>query len=159
MDIKFSAMNHEEESEISVLLADDHPGIISGIRHELASEQDILLNASVSNSSDLIRRLEEEDFDVLVSDYSMPKGGYGDGLQLFSYISRKFPQVGLVVLTMLDNPAILQALTQVSGSASSARRTLFFILCRPFMRRMREEFTTLQAYRSALAGWGRMESP
>ncbi|CAB5717133.1 Capsular synthesis regulator component B [Delftia tsuruhatensis] len=108
-------MNHEEESEISVLLADDHPGIISGIRHELASEQDILLNASVSNSSDLIRRLEEEDFDVLVSDYSMPKGGYGDGLQLFSYISRKFPQVGLVVLTMLDNPAILQALTQVSG--------------------------------------------
>jgi two-component system capsular synthesis response regulator RcsB len=64
----------------------------------------------VSNSTDLIKSLEEGCFDVLVSDYSMPKGAYGDGLHLFGYISRRFPDLGLVVLTMLDNSAILQAL-------------------------------------------------
>lgn len=108
-------MVNKEDIKISVLLADDHPGIISGIRHELSEEQGIRLDASVSNSTDLIKSLEEGCFDVLVSDYSMPKGAYGDGLHLFGYISRRFPDLGLVVLTMLDNSAILQALGLISN--------------------------------------------
>ena len=111
----FSNMNHRKDLNISVLLADDHPGIISGIRHELSSELEILLKASVSNSTDLVKKLDEGGFDVLVSDYSMPTGQYGDGLNLFGYISRRFPNLGLVVLTMLDNSAILQALGKVSN--------------------------------------------
>lgn len=107
-------MDHAKELKISVLLADDHPGIISGIRHELSSETAFFLNGSVSNSTDLISKLKEGSFDVLVSDYSMPKGKYGDGLHLFGYLSRRFPRLGLVVLTMLDNSAVLQALVRVS---------------------------------------------
>src|SRR5256885_5405858 len=68
----FSNTNHRKDLNISVLLADDHPGIISGIRHELSSELEILLKASVSNSTDLVKKLDEGGFDVLVSDYSMP---------------------------------------------------------------------------------------
>lgn len=96
------AMDYKKYLKISVLLADDHPGIISGVRHELSGESEIALNGSVSNSTDLIQKLEEGCFDVLVSDYSMPTGQYGDGLHLFGYISRRFPKLGLVVLTMLD---------------------------------------------------------
>lgn len=108
-------MDYKKYLKISVLLADDHPGIISGVRHELSGESEIAFNGSVSNSTDLIKKLEEGGFDVLVSDYSMPTGKYGDGLHLFGYISRRFPKLGLVVLTMLDNSAILQALGRVSN--------------------------------------------
>ena len=87
------AMDYKKYLKISVLLADDHPGIISGVRHELSGESEIALNGSVSNSTDLIKKLEEGGFDVLVSDYSMPTGQYGDGLHLFGYISRRFPRL------------------------------------------------------------------
>lgn len=102
-----------KEIKISVLLADDHPGMISGIKHELSPIDSIHLKSSVSNSTELIERLEAEYFDVLVSDYSMPAGGYGDGLALFGYISRRFPNLGLVILTMLDNPAIYRSLAKI----------------------------------------------
>ncbi len=102
-----------KEAVVSVLLADDHPGIISGIRHELSSIDSIYLKSSVGNSTELVKKLESEYFDVLVSDYSMPAGDYGDGLALFGYISRRFPSLGLVVLTMLDNPAIFRSLSSV----------------------------------------------
>src|SRR5260221_11771056 len=46
---------------------------------------------------------------------ALPICQYGDGLNLFGYISRRFPNLGLVVLTMLDNSAILQALGKVSN--------------------------------------------
>lgn len=108
-------MDYKKYPKISVLLADDHPGILSGVRHELSSESAIALNGSVANSTELIKKLEEGGYDVLVSDYSMPTGQYGDGLNLFGYISRQFPNLGLVVLTMLDNSAILQALGRVSN--------------------------------------------
>lgn len=111
------AMNLKEldmkEIKISVLLADDHPGMISGIKHELSSIDSILLKSSASNSTELIERLESEYFDVLVSDYSMPAGSYGDGLALFGYISRRFPNLGIVILTMLDNSAIYRSLSNI----------------------------------------------
>lgn len=102
-----------KEIRISVLLADDHPGMISGIKHELSSIDSIHLKSSASNSTELIDKLESEYFDVLVSDYSMPAGSYGDGLALFGYISRRFPNLGIVILTMLDNSAIYRSLSRI----------------------------------------------
>lgn len=102
-----------KDIKISVLLADDHPGMISGIKHELSPIESIYLKSSASNSTELMERLEAEYFDVLVSDYSMPAGSYGDGLALFGYISRRFPSLGLVILTMLDNPAIYRSLSKI----------------------------------------------
>ena len=102
-----------KEIKISVLIADDHPGMISGMKHELSNVDSIHLKASAGNTTELMERLDAEHYDVLVSDYSMPAGNYGDGLALFGYISRKFPNLGLVVLTMLDNPAIFHYLAKV----------------------------------------------
>ncbi|HUA80001.1 MAG TPA: response regulator transcription factor, partial [Dyella sp.] len=47
------------------------------------------------------------------SDYSMPGNEHGDGIALFSLIQRRYPSVKLVVLTMLDNPAVLSALRRL----------------------------------------------
>ncbi len=102
---------------IGVVLADDHPGMIAGVSHELSSVDTIVLKGHATNSTDLVKLLESTPCDVLVSDYAMPTGEYGDGITLFGFIGRRFPQVRLVVLTMLDSPAILGSLDDIGVRA------------------------------------------
>jgi two-component system capsular synthesis response regulator RcsB len=64
----------------------------------------------VGGSTELIALLDREPCDVLVSDYAMPEGEYGDGLALFSLIQRRYPAIKIVVLTMLDSQAVLRGL-------------------------------------------------
>ncbi|MBU9297930.1 DNA-binding response regulator [Burkholderia multivorans] len=105
------------ELRIGVVLADDHPGMIVGVSHELSRMKEIELRGHAANSTELVELLETTPCDVLVSDYAMPGGQYGDGIALFSFIRRRFPDVKLVVLTMLDNAAILGALDDIGVRA------------------------------------------
>jgi two-component system capsular synthesis response regulator RcsB len=97
---------------IQVALADDHPAMLRGVEHELSSISTIQLIGSAQSSTELIALLNSKPCNVLVSDYAMPAGEYGDGIALFSLIQRRYPEVKLVVLTMLDNPAVLGALVK-----------------------------------------------
>jgi two-component system capsular synthesis response regulator RcsB len=84
--------------------------MLRGVEHELSMISTIELAGSAHSSTELIALLDTTPCDVLVSDYAMPAGEYGDGIALFSLIQRRYPSVKLVVLTMLDNPAVLRAL-------------------------------------------------
>ena len=95
---------------LRVVLADDHPGMIAGVEHSLSSIGTVRLTGTAGNSTELMRILDRGCCDVLVSDYSMPGNEHGDGIALFSFLQRRYPSVKLVVLTMLDNPAVLGAL-------------------------------------------------
>jgi two-component system, NarL family, captular synthesis response regulator RcsB len=95
---------------IRVLLADDHPAVLSGLEYELSTVSTIQVMGSAHSSTELVVLLDKEQCDVLVSDYAMPAGDFGDGIALFSLIQRRYPTVRLVVLTMLDNPAVVRAL-------------------------------------------------
>jgi two-component system capsular synthesis response regulator RcsB len=95
---------------IRVVLADDHPGMIAGVRPELSSVSTIELVGTAGDSTALMALLAEVPCDVVVSDYAMPGGEVGDGVALFGLMRRRFPDVKLVVLTMLDNPAVLHTL-------------------------------------------------
>ncbi len=96
--------------EIRVVVADDHPGMLAGVRHELAQMSGIRLLATAADSTELMRLLATTPCDVVVSDYAMPAGEHGDGIALFGLMRRRYPDLQLVVLTMLDNPAVLHTL-------------------------------------------------
>lgn len=96
--------------KIRVIFADDHPGMIAGVSHELTSVSTIDLVGTAADSTALMALLAEVPCDVVVSDYAMPAGEYGDGIALFGMIRRRYPKLSLVVLTMLDNPAVLHTL-------------------------------------------------
>ena len=95
---------------IRVAVADDHPAILFGVKHEFSDNRSIVVDGVARNSTELIELLNSTPIDVLVSDYAMPHGHYGDGLALFSLIHQRYPHVRIVVLTMMENPAILQTL-------------------------------------------------
>ncbi len=99
-----------QEFSIRVIVADDHPAILMGIKQEFSSVHTIELVDVAKNSTELISILGKKNCDVLVTDFSMPGGEYGDGLALLNIIQRRFSSVNIVVMTMMDNPAVLRSI-------------------------------------------------
>ncbi|OZI77686.1 response regulator transcription factor [Bordetella genomosp. 12] len=96
--------------KIHVLLADDHPALLSGIKHELQAVATLKVEGLARDSGQLIALLDTVPCDVLVTDYAMPGGAYGDGISFVSYLRRNYPGTKIIVFTTLDSPAIVQEL-------------------------------------------------
>ncbi|MCS3509250.1 response regulator transcription factor [Achromobacter sp. JUb104] len=99
--------------KIRVLLADDHPALLSGIKHELGEVPSIDIHGTARDSGELIHLLNSAPCDVLVTDYAMPGGTHGDGITFLSYVRRHYPKLKIVVFTMLDNSGIVQELSKM----------------------------------------------
>jgi two-component system, NarL family, captular synthesis response regulator RcsB len=115
--------------KIHILLADDHPALLSGIKHELQSVPTLVVEGWARDSGLLIDLLKSVPCDVLVTDYAMPGGAYGDGIAFISYVRRNYPDLKIVVYTMLDNPAIALELAKlgvhsVLGKAQDTRHLI-----------------------------------
>ena len=94
---------------VKVVIADDHPVILEGIKHSIGVNT-IDIVGTARNSTEIMQVLDEGGVDVLVTDYSMPGGEHGDGLPLLSLLYRRYPEVKIVVMTMMDNPGLLRTL-------------------------------------------------
>ncbi|MFL6665859.1 MAG: response regulator [Burkholderia ambifaria] len=99
-----------DEFFVRVMVADDHPSSALGMSQALAGSSTIKLLGTVSNSTDLVAMLDVQQSDVLVVDYVMPGGKYGDGLALLSFLQRRYPALHLVTITMIDNPSVQRAI-------------------------------------------------
>ncbi|OBU68368.1 DNA-binding response regulator [Stenotrophomonas maltophilia] len=95
---------------IRVALADDHPVIRLGVQSALDEAPALHCIGAVADSTQLVELLQREPCDVLVTDYAMPGGLHGDGLALLDYLHAHFPQLRVVVMTGLDQPALLHQL-------------------------------------------------
>ncbi|MBN3816253.1 response regulator [Paraburkholderia sp. Se-20369] len=99
-----------DEFFVRVMVADDHPASALGMSQALAGSSTVRLVGTVSNSTDLVTALDDSPIDVLVADYVMPGGKYGDGIALLSFLQRRYPALRLVTITMIDNPSVLHAI-------------------------------------------------
>jgi two-component system capsular synthesis response regulator RcsB len=95
---------------IRVAVADDHPAVLIGIKHQLAAIDTIEVIGSAESSDELVELLDQHACDVLVTDYAMPGGNFGDGITLLTLLHRRHPGVKIVVVTMLANPGIVRVL-------------------------------------------------
>jgi len=98
---------------IRIVVADDHPVLLAGVEHLLRSGDGFTVAGLVKDSTALVRHLSTEGADVAVSDFSMPAGQYGDGIALLRFLKRRFPQLRLVLLTGMENPAVLASVMAV----------------------------------------------
>ncbi len=97
--------------KLRIVIADDHPLILMGIRELLSQDLNLLVEATANTPSELVQLLEKSPPDVVITDYSMPGDDqYNDGIRLITYLRRHFPDVKLVVLTMISNPMIISSL-------------------------------------------------
>lgn len=97
-------------SIIRVMLADSQPAMLAGIRHVLSKNSAISVTGTAQNSTELIEALDKEPSDVLVSDYVMQGSDHGNGMLPFSRLRQRYPDMKVVLLTILENPLILHSL-------------------------------------------------
>lgn len=81
--------------------------LLAGITHLLQSEADIEVVGVVKDSTALVALVSGHGVDVVVTDFSMPHGQYGDGIAMLRFLHRRFPQTRLVVLTGMESPLVL----------------------------------------------------
>lgn len=95
---------------IRVAVADDHPVIRMGIEATLDDISSVRRIGSVADSTQLITLLDAQPCDVLVTDYAMPGGEHGDGLELIAFLRERYPQLRIVLLTSMDKAVLIRSL-------------------------------------------------
>jgi DNA-binding NarL/FixJ family response regulator len=91
-----------------VVLADDHPAFRSGLRFMLAQCADLEVVGEAASGEDVVRLARELDPDVVIMDVNMPGM---NGIDATRAIVGESPQVGVLVLTMLeDDESVFQAM-------------------------------------------------
>jgi two-component system capsular synthesis response regulator RcsB len=109
---------------LRVIVADDHPFVLLGVRSALAAHGDITIAGEAASPSVLIDLLRRVACDVLVTDLTMPEvtGPAEDGLRLIRRLRRDWPALRIVVLTSLTHTAILRSVVS-DGAVSMLNKT------------------------------------
>src|SRR5262245_36782504 len=96
-----------------VVLADDHPIIRAGVRMLLESGEDATVVAEAESPDALLKVLSETPADLLITDFSMPGGNEADGLALLQRIRRTYPDLPIIVLTMVANVGVIGSILAI----------------------------------------------
>ncbi|EPM43450.1 response regulator transcription factor [Pseudomonas syringae] len=115
-------MSYSTDRPLRVIVADDHPIFLIGLRVVL--EQDDLAHvvAEAGNPDALLQALASHACDVLVTDFMMPVERQNDGLRLLQRVRRDFPVLPVIVVTTLSNAGLFQSMLDlgVRGLLSKA---------------------------------------
>jgi DNA-binding NarL/FixJ family response regulator len=87
-------------SDIRVAIADDHKIFRKGVILSLRSYTNISFVQEAENGEELIAGLEESRPDVILMDLRMPQK---DGIETTKVISRKYPDIRVLILTMYED--------------------------------------------------------
>ena len=109
---------------INVQLADDHPLTLIGIQTLLDNQPDIQIAAKAFSVDELLANLQAQPCDVLLTDLMMPGSEQVDGIRLIRRLRTQYPQMGIVVITMLDNPALLNTVLKLGIQGLVSKRGL-----------------------------------
>lgn len=94
----------QENDLIKVILVDDHMIIRDGIKALLRDSDGIRVVGEAGNGKELIDMLPQTAADVILMDINMPQM---DGFEATSYLREKFPDVKVLVLSMLDHESYI----------------------------------------------------
>ena len=83
----------------TILTADDHPLIRSGLAAVIGTEADLRLVAEAANGEEALERYRQHHPDVVLMDLRMP---VMDGLAATQAILAEFPEANIIVLTTYD---------------------------------------------------------
>lgn len=90
-----------------ILLVDDHQIVIDGIRALLSTEKIVEIKGEAHHGVEALDMLEVLKIDLVLMDLDMPVMG---GLEATKLIRQKHPDVKIIVLTMHDEKAMVQAM-------------------------------------------------
>ena len=100
--------------DVRIIVADDHPLILLAVTEALATAPPLKIVAAVKSGKQLLAALETQRCDLVVTDFSMQQTPTDDdGLSLIRGLRSLYPELPVIVFTMLTNGAILQQIKQL----------------------------------------------
>lgn len=118
-------MSAHIDRTLRIILADDHPIFLIGLRVVLEQDNRARVIAQAGSPNELLQLLHSQACDIVVTDFMMPTEQQNDGLRLLERIRRDFPDLPVVVVTTLNNAALFRNILQLKvqgllGKASVA---------------------------------------
>ncbi|WP_416057568.1 response regulator [Stenotrophomonas maltophilia] len=95
-----------------VTIADDHPVVRLGLRILLEADGRYRVIAEAVDAEDLMRALQQELPDLLLTDLIMPTGSLPDGHAMLAMLRHHFPQLPIVLITTSSNAPSLRLALQ-----------------------------------------------
>ena len=99
---------------LKVLIADDHPLMLQGIRRALEASEDIDVVGEARSGEELLALVERRKPDLVLMDLHMP--GLG-GLDCIAELRRRWPEVKTVMISASDDRASIDAALLAGASA------------------------------------------
>src|SRR5690606_7932223 len=97
-----------------VLLVDDHAIMIDGLKSLLSVRTDLTVTATAPSAGFALAYLASENIDLMITDYSMPDM---DGLELVKRARLQYPGLKIIMLSMHDEPALINAVMKAGLDA------------------------------------------
>lgn len=153
---------------IRVVIADDHPVVLLGIKSLLQEfRAGLEVVGEARGAGELRALLPACECDLLITDYSMPdEVGTEDGLAWLKRLRRDYPTLPVIVLSMIRNPALIKGMMDVGvngvvGKAAMTRELLLAIRAvmagRSYVSKHLRDVYADGATRGAGAGEGGMD--
>lgn len=95
------------KNNISIIIVDDHPMVLSGLKTLLYPYKHIVVLDTCTNSGQLLETLQYHQPDVLLLDILLPDTS---GKEILPLLKKQYPEMKILVLTSLDTPAMVTAM-------------------------------------------------
>lgn len=102
------------KQKLTLLLADDHRLLRSGLKLLLQRNPDMLVVGESEDGEQTIRLFEQLQPDILLLDLSMPNMG---GIECLKEIKSRYPEARVIVLTMHEDENYIKRAMQAGASA------------------------------------------
>lgn len=96
-----------------ILIADDHPLVRAGLRSVIDKQTDLEVVAEASDGAEAVEKALDAEIDLAILDVAMPRL---TGLQAAEQLSRRRPDVKLLMLSMYDVEQYYLAAVRVGAS-------------------------------------------
>jgi DNA-binding NarL/FixJ family response regulator len=107
------AKTKKTQTQIKVILADDHHIVRAGIRQLLESAKDIQVIAEAGDGEEAQALIQQHKPDVAVLDIQMPKAS---GIEVTRWVRSHLPEVGVLILTAYDDEPYVMAVLQAGAN-------------------------------------------
>ncbi|OLF51908.1 response regulator [Pseudomonas chlororaphis] len=105
-----------------IILADDHLLTLIGIRTTLGADPSLQVVGEAQDVEGLFQLLAEQPCDLVITDLMMPHSQQADGIRLVEQLRRRYPRVAVIVVTMLNNPALLASILKLGVQGLISKR-------------------------------------
>lgn len=99
--------------KINVLVVDDHPMVLEGMRSMLSQISFVSLKGTVQTAFDAMAKLKSEEVDIVITDINMPEVS---GIELTMKIRKEFPKVKVIAMSTFKERSYISQMIQHGAS-------------------------------------------